>query len=130
MIKSSREAMAESFTSLAETDTEVLTTAQGGLVSDDQNSLRVGERGPTVLEDFHFREKIFHFDHKDDGPDDEAEADDLVECWALRFRRLMPKVAMHLGAAQVKGSQDQMTTVSQQVSPGRTLQSIIRNSEA
>ncbi|MFK0692836.1 catalase [Mesorhizobium sp. IMUNJ 23033] len=49
---------------LAETDTEVLTTAQGGLVSDDQNSLRVGERGPTVLEDFHFREKIFHFDHE------------------------------------------------------------------
>ncbi|TIX39847.1 MAG: catalase, partial [Mesorhizobium sp.] len=43
-------------------DNAVLTTAQGGLVSDDQNSLRIGERGPTVLEDFHFREKIFHFD--------------------------------------------------------------------
>jgi hypothetical protein len=34
------------------------------VVADDQNSLRVGDRGPTVLEDFHFREKIFHFDHE------------------------------------------------------------------
>lgn len=42
----------------------VLTTAQGGPVSDDQNSLKIGARGPTVLEDFHFREKIFHFDHE------------------------------------------------------------------
>ena len=33
-------------------------------VADDQNSLRVGERGPLLLEDFHFREKIFHFDHE------------------------------------------------------------------
>ena len=33
-------------------------------VSDDQNTLRVGERGPGLLEDFHFREKIFHFDHE------------------------------------------------------------------
>jgi catalase len=42
----------------------VLTTAQGGPVSDDQNSLKVGPRGPTLIEDFHFREKIFHFDHE------------------------------------------------------------------
>jgi catalase len=42
----------------------VLTTAQGGPVSDDQNSLKIGLRGPTLLEDFHFREKIFHFDHE------------------------------------------------------------------
>jgi catalase len=41
-----------------------LTTQQGVVVGDDQNSLRVGERGPTALEDFHFREKIFHFDHE------------------------------------------------------------------
>ncbi len=41
-----------------------LTTQQGMPVSDDQNSLRIGERGPTALEDFHFREKIFHFDHE------------------------------------------------------------------
>ena len=44
--------------------TPVLTTAQGGPVSDDQNSLKIGARGPTALEDFHFREKIFHFDHE------------------------------------------------------------------
>ena len=42
----------------------MLTTAQGIPVADDQNSLRIGERGPTLLEDFHFREKIFHFDHE------------------------------------------------------------------
>ena len=42
----------------------MLTTAQGGPVSDDQNSLKIGARGPTALEDFHFREKIFHFDHE------------------------------------------------------------------
>ncbi|PWK61733.1 catalase [Aminobacter sp. AP02] len=48
----------------AEGGTPILTTAQGGPVSDDQNSLKFGARGPTVLEDFHFREKIFHFDHE------------------------------------------------------------------
>jgi catalase len=41
-----------------------LTTQQGVVVSDDQNTLRLGERGPALLEDFHFREKIFHFDHE------------------------------------------------------------------
>jgi catalase len=41
-----------------------LTTQQGIPVSDDQNSLRVGELGPVAMEDFHFREKIFHFDHE------------------------------------------------------------------
>ena len=41
-----------------------LTTKQGTPVADDQNTLRVGERGPALLEDFHFREKIFHFDHE------------------------------------------------------------------
>ncbi|MEO6812124.1 MAG: catalase [Isosphaeraceae bacterium] len=45
-------------------DTPVLTTQQGIPVSDDQNSLKAGARGPTLLEDFHFREKIFHFDHE------------------------------------------------------------------
>jgi Catalase len=34
-----------------------LTTQQGTPVSDDQNSLRIGKRGPTALEDFHFRER-------------------------------------------------------------------------
>jgi catalase len=41
-----------------------LTTQQGVVVSDDQNTLRAGERGPDLLEDSHFREKIFHFDHE------------------------------------------------------------------
>jgi catalase len=41
-----------------------LTTQQGAPVSDDQNSLKAGRRGPTLLEDAHFREKIFHFDHE------------------------------------------------------------------
>ena len=49
---------------IAKGDVPVLTTAQGGPISDDQNSLRIGPRGPTLLEDFHFREKIFHFDHE------------------------------------------------------------------
>ncbi len=43
---------------------EVLTTAQGIPVADDQNSLKAGLRGPTLIEDAHFREKIFHFDHE------------------------------------------------------------------
>jgi catalase len=41
-----------------------LTTNQGLPVSDNQNSLRAGERGPTLLEDFVLREKITHFDHE------------------------------------------------------------------
>ncbi len=41
-----------------------LTTQQGIPVADDQNSLKQGARGPTLLEDSHFREKIFHFDHE------------------------------------------------------------------
>ena len=49
---------------IAAGDVPVLTTAQGGPVSDDQNSLKIGPRGPTLLEDFHFREKMFHFDHE------------------------------------------------------------------
>ena len=49
---------------IAQGETEVLTTAQGGPVSDDHNTLKIGERGPTLIEDFHFREKILHFDHE------------------------------------------------------------------
>ena len=41
-----------------------MTTNQGVLVNDDQNSLKAGERGPSLLEDFHLREKITHFDHE------------------------------------------------------------------
>jgi catalase len=49
---------------LADGDSEILTTAQGGPVADDQNTLKIGQRGPSLIEDFHFREKIFHFDHE------------------------------------------------------------------
>jgi catalase len=42
----------------------VLTTNQGIPVSDNQNSLKVGPRGPVLLEDFVLREKIMHFDHE------------------------------------------------------------------
>ncbi|MDP9191035.1 MAG: catalase [Acidobacteriota bacterium] len=43
---------------------KVLTTNQGVRVNDNQNTLKAGERGPSLLEDFHFREKITHFDHE------------------------------------------------------------------
>jgi catalase len=45
-------------------DVATLTTQQGIPVADDQNSLKQGARGPVLLEDHHFREKIFHFDHE------------------------------------------------------------------
>ena len=41
-----------------------LTTQQGSPIADDQNSLRAGARGPTLMEDQVFREKLFHFDHE------------------------------------------------------------------
>ena len=41
-----------------------LTTNQGIRVSDNQNSLKSGARGPVLLEDFVLREKVFHFDHE------------------------------------------------------------------
>jgi catalase len=41
-----------------------LTTDQGVRVDHTDDSLKVGERGPTLLEDFHFREKLTHFDHE------------------------------------------------------------------
>ena len=45
-------------------DVATLTSAQGMPIADDQNSLKYGPRGPVLLEDPHFREKIFHFDHE------------------------------------------------------------------
>jgi catalase len=41
-----------------------LTTEQGVVIADGQNSLTAGTRGPTVLSDFLLRNKIFHFDHE------------------------------------------------------------------
>ena len=43
---------------------QYLTTNHGVRISDDQNSLKAGERGPSLLEDFILREKITHFDHE------------------------------------------------------------------
>ncbi len=45
-------------------DQPALTTQQGIPISDNQNSLKIGQRGPTLLEDFKLREKLFHFDHE------------------------------------------------------------------
>ena len=41
-----------------------LTTNQGLKISEDEHSLKAGHRGPTLMEDFHFREKMTHFDHE------------------------------------------------------------------
>src|SRR5678816_2404319 len=43
---------------------EGLTTNQGTGINDNQNTLKAGARGPSLLEDFIFREKITHFDHE------------------------------------------------------------------
>ncbi|WP_311223827.1 MULTISPECIES: catalase [unclassified Acidovorax] len=43
---------------------QVLTTNQGVPISDNQNSLKQGVRGPVLLEDFVLREKLTHFDHE------------------------------------------------------------------
>lgn len=43
---------------------ELMTTNHGVKINDDQNSLKAGDRGATLLEDFILREKITHFDHE------------------------------------------------------------------
>lgn len=43
---------------------EALTDNMGHRISNDQNSLKAGVRGPSLLDDFHLREKIHHFDHE------------------------------------------------------------------
>lgn len=43
---------------------QFMTTNHGVKINDDQNSLKAGERGPSLLEDFILREKITHFDHE------------------------------------------------------------------
>jgi catalase len=45
-------------------DDEFLTTDQGVRINDTDNSLKAGGRGPTLMEDFIFREKLTHFDHE------------------------------------------------------------------
>jgi catalase len=45
-------------------DEDVYLTSDAGGPMEDQESLKAGERGPTLLEDFIFRQKITHFDHE------------------------------------------------------------------
>lgn len=45
-------------------DSPTMTTSQGAPVTDTDHSLKAGERGPTLLQDHHLREKIMHFDHE------------------------------------------------------------------
>ena len=45
-------------------DSDFLTTAQGQRLAHTDDSLKAGDRGPTLMEDFHLREKIMHFDHE------------------------------------------------------------------
>ena len=59
---SSKEAQLEPFRERA--DGDLLTTDQGVRIPHTDDSLKAGERGPTLLEDFHLREKITHFDHE------------------------------------------------------------------
>lgn len=49
---------------VAERSNAKLTTEQGVGVSDTDNSLKAGKRGPTLMQDFIFREKVTHFDHE------------------------------------------------------------------
>jgi len=48
----------------ARPEDEFLSTNQGVRIPHTDDSLKAGERGPTLMEDFHFREKITHFDHE------------------------------------------------------------------
>ncbi|MFC0186792.1 catalase [Fictibacillus aquaticus] len=48
----------------SDNDGKKLTTNQGVRITDDEHSLKAGQRGPTLMEDFHFREKMTHFDHE------------------------------------------------------------------
>ncbi len=47
-----------------EPNEKYLTTDHGVRIDDTDNSLTAGERGPTLMEDFHFREKMTHFDYE------------------------------------------------------------------
>ena len=49
---------------ISEMDGTTLTSNQGVPINDTNNTLKAGERGPSLLEDFLMREKITHFDHE------------------------------------------------------------------
>jgi catalase len=58
----SKDAQLEAFRESGEN--QYLTTNQGVRVNHTDDSLKAGARGPTLMEDFHFREKLTHFDHE------------------------------------------------------------------
>jgi catalase len=62
-VESRRTKGGETHQQIADSNTPI-TTNQGLSISDNQNSLKAGTRGPTLLEDFIVREKITHFDHE------------------------------------------------------------------
>src|SRR5690242_19962304 len=43
---------------------DAVTSQQGVRIPDTDHSLKAGVRGPVLLEDFHLREKVSHFDHE------------------------------------------------------------------
>ena len=45
-------------------ENQILTTETGTPLYNNQDSLQFGERGPIVMDDFHFRQKMRHFDHE------------------------------------------------------------------
>jgi len=49
---------------ISDSTDQFMTTDQGVRINDDNNTLKAGERGPSLLEDFIMREKITHFDHE------------------------------------------------------------------
>ncbi|MCP2044206.1 catalase [Pontibacter sp. HSC-36F09] len=48
----------------SDSDGQYMTTDQGLRVNHTDDSLKAGQRGPTLMEDFHFREKMTHLDHE------------------------------------------------------------------
>lgn len=63
MSKNDKDKQLENFRSNDNKDKD-LTTNGGVKLSEDDHSLKAGTRGPTLLEDFHLREKLTHFDHE------------------------------------------------------------------
>ncbi|HSB93463.1 MAG TPA: catalase, partial [Flavitalea sp.] len=62
--KTSNAKLADLSKNTANASGQFMTTDQGLRINDDHNSLKAGDRGPTLLEDFILREKITHFDHE------------------------------------------------------------------
>jgi catalase len=61
---SKEDAKSQSLAEFRRTPRGPFTTNQGIPIENDQDQLKLGDRGPTLMEDFHFREKLTHFDHE------------------------------------------------------------------